>query len=80
METIVEGIVFGESPRWRDGRVWVSDWARGRVTSVQPDGSDERVEAEVESFPLCFDFLPDGALLLVSSADRACCGARPTAP
>ncbi|WP_067436558.1 SMP-30/gluconolactonase/LRE family protein [Nocardioides jensenii] len=71
METIVEGIVFGESPRWRDGRVWVSDWARGRVTSVQPDGSDERVEAEVESFPLCFDFLPDGALLLVSSADRA---------
>ena len=65
----MDGIVFGESPRWRDGRVWVSDWARGRVVSLAPGGV-ETVEAEVASFPLCFDFTPDGRLLLVSSADR----------
>ncbi len=64
------GIEFGESPRWHDGRVWVSDWAAGKVHSVAADGT-ATVEAEVASFPLCFDFLPDGRMLLVSSADRA---------
>ncbi len=66
----MDGIEFGESPRWHDGRVWVSDWAAGKVHSVSADGVPT-VEAEVASFPLCFDFLPDGRMLLVSSADRA---------
>lgn len=69
MDILMDGIGFGESPRWRDGRVWVSDWAAGRVHSVADDGTS-RVEAEVASFPLCIDFTPDGRLLLVSSADR----------
>ncbi len=66
----MDGIAFGESPRWHDGRAWVSDWGAGRIYSVSADGTPT-VEAEVASFPLCFDFLPDGRLLLVSSADRA---------
>ena len=69
MDVIVDGIVFGESPRWREGRLWYSDWGAGRIVSVTPDGKTT-VEAEVASFPLCFDFLPDGRLLVVSSADR----------
>jgi sugar lactone lactonase YvrE len=70
MRLIMEGITFGESPRWYDGRLWFSDWGAGRVLSVAPDGRST-VEAEVSSFPLCIDFLPDGRLLIVSSADRA---------
>jgi sugar lactone lactonase YvrE len=69
MDVLMDGIVFGESPRWRDGRLWVSDWGAGRVLSVAADRK-VRVEAEVSSFPLCIDFLPDGRLLLVSSATR----------
>jgi sugar lactone lactonase YvrE len=69
VDVIVDGIVFGESPRWRDGRLWFSDWGAGRILSVAADGTST-VEAEVASFPLCFDFLPDGRLLVVSSADR----------
>jgi sugar lactone lactonase YvrE len=69
MALLMDGIVFGESPRWRDGRVWFSDWAMGRVYSVAEDGTFA-VEAEVASFPMCIDFLPDGRLLVVSSADR----------
>lgn len=65
----MEGIVFGESPRWRDGRLWLSDWGAGRVYSVGADGTPV-LEAEVASFPMCIDFLPDGRLLIVSSADR----------
>jgi len=69
MDVVMDGIAFGESPRWRDGRVWLSDWGAGRVYSVATDGTP-RVEAEVDSFPMCIDFLPDGRLLVVSSADR----------
>jgi len=69
MDVLMEGIVFGESPRWRDGRLWFSDWGAGRVFSITADGSPA-VEAEVTSFPMCIDFLPDGRLLVVSSADR----------
>ncbi len=47
----------------------VSDWGAGRVLSVAADGTST-VEAEVDSFPMCIDFLPDGRLLIVSSADR----------
>ena len=65
----MDGIVFGESPRWRDGRLWFSDWGAGTVFSLATDGTPT-VEAQVASFPLCIDFLPDGRLLLVSSAGR----------
>lgn len=65
----MEGIAFGESPRWHEGRLWFSDWGAGRVWSVAA-GEAPRVEAEVNSFPLCIDFLPDGRLLLVSSVER----------
>lgn len=69
MDTIYEGIRFGESVRWHDGKVWFADWAAGQLISVAGPG-DSTVEASVQSFPLCFDFLPDGRLLLASSADR----------
>jgi sugar lactone lactonase YvrE len=69
MDVLMDGIVFGESPRWRDGQLWFSDWGAGRVFSVATDGTPT-VEAEVASFPMCIDFLPDGRLLIVSSADR----------
>jgi len=39
------------------------------VLSVAADGTSA-IEAEVDSSPMCIDFLPDGRLLIVSSADR----------
>jgi len=69
MDVLMDGIVFGESPRWRDGQLWFSDWGAGRVFSVVADGIPT-VEVEVASFPMCIDFLPDGRLLVVSSAHR----------
>jgi len=65
----MEGIVFGESPRWHDGRVWFSDWGAGQVIALDTGGGHE-VVATVQSFPMCIDFLPDGRLLVVDSARR----------
>jgi sugar lactone lactonase YvrE len=65
----MEGIVFGESPRWHDGRLWFADWGANQVISLGTDGSHE-VIATVASFPMCIDFLPDGRLLIVDSAHQ----------
>jgi sugar lactone lactonase YvrE len=65
----MEGIVFGESPRWHDGRLWFCDWGASQVIALSVDGSHE-VVVTVASFPMCIDFLPDGRLLVVDSAQR----------
>jgi len=57
-----------ESPRWHDGRLYFSDWSAGEVLAVGLDGRSE-VIARVRSLPLCAAWLPDGRLLIVSSAD-----------
>jgi sugar lactone lactonase YvrE len=66
---LITGLAFPESPRWHDGRLWVSDWGAGEVVAVDLDGRSE-VVARVPSFPMCIDHLPDGRLLIVSSSDR----------
>jgi sugar lactone lactonase YvrE len=66
---LLAGLAFPESPRWHDGRLWVSDWAANEVIAVDLAGQSE-VVARVESFPMCIDHLPDGRLLIVSSAER----------
>ena len=67
---LLAGVVFGESPRLgRDGRLWVSDWGAQEILAVDPAGNSD-VIAHVPSFPFCFDWLPDGRLLIVSASDR----------
>jgi sugar lactone lactonase YvrE len=68
-KTLMTGIGLGESPRWHDGRLWFSDWMAGTVTAVDLKGESE-VMARAPSMPLCFDWLPDGTLLVVSGGDR----------
>jgi sugar lactone lactonase YvrE len=65
MRTIKTGLVLGESPRWHDGRLWLSDWGAGEILAIDPDGRSE-VVARVPGLPFCFDWRPDGTLLIVS--------------
>jgi sugar lactone lactonase YvrE len=69
LRVIISDLVFPESPRWRGGRLWVSDWGANEVHALDLEGDDE-VVARVDSFPMCIDHLPDGKLLVVSSGDR----------
>ena len=62
-------LAFPESPRWHDGRLWVSDWGASEVIALDLAGRSE-VVAHVPSL-MCIDHLPDGRLLTVSSANRA---------
>ena len=69
LATLATGLTFPESPRWHEGRLWVSDWGAHRVLAIDLDGRVE-LAAQVESFPMCIDHLPDGRLLVVASAQR----------
>jgi sugar lactone lactonase YvrE len=69
LQTLMTGIVFGESPRWHDDRLWFSDWGAQEVVVVDLEGESE-VIVRVPSFPFCIDWLPDGRLLIVSASDR----------
>ena len=65
---LMTGVVFGEQPRWHDGRLWFSDWGRRQVIALSPDGASEVVH-EGTGFPLCVDWLPDGRMLVVSARE-----------
>jgi sugar lactone lactonase YvrE len=84
LQTLMTGLAFGESPRWRDERLWFADWGTQEIVAVDLDGNSEvivrvptaRPETRLPKFggagqgPFSIDWLPDGRLLIVSGRDR----------
>ena len=68
VRTLLTGRGLVESPRWHGDRLYFSDWSAGEVVALDLAGHTE-VIARVKSLPLCTDWLPDGRLVIVSSAD-----------
>jgi sugar lactone lactonase YvrE len=68
-KTLIGGLSFTECPRWRDGRLYFSDFYTRRVLAVALDGTKETI-AEVPGQPSGLGFLPDGRMLIVSMRDR----------
>ncbi|WP_374531218.1 SMP-30/gluconolactonase/LRE family protein [Novosphingobium sp.] len=64
LRALAHQIYFGEGPRWRDGRLWFSDFYSHRVCSVDLAG-DVRTELEVKGRPSGLGWMPDGSLLVV---------------
>jgi sugar lactone lactonase YvrE len=63
----IDGIAYGEGPRWHNGRLWFSDGPAGRVYSVGETG-DLMVEAEVPHAS-GLGWLPDGMLVVSALLD-----------
>lgn len=71
LRTVTTGLDFGEGPRWRDGRLWYSDFHRHQIRSVDPTTSEERIELEVpDDRPSGLGWLPDGRLVFVAMVAR----------
>ena len=66
---LAEGLYFGEGPRWRDGRLWLSDFYAHAVKSVSLAG-DLRTEFEIDDQPSGLGWAPDGSMLIVSMTKR----------
>jgi len=65
-QLLVEGLVFGEGPRWREDRLWFSDMYDEAVYTTDLSGRLERVVELPHRQPSGLGFLPDGSLLIVS--------------
>jgi sugar lactone lactonase YvrE len=66
---LAEGLYFGEGPRWRDGRLWFSDFFAHCVKSVSLAG-DLRTEFAIDDQPSGLGWMPDGSMLIVSMTKR----------
>jgi len=68
--TLLTDIAMGESARWHDGRFWCSDWVAGEILAADVLGltaGQRDVVARSTSFPFCFDWLPDGQMLVTGA-------------
>src|SRR5579864_4393235 len=66
LRTVMSGLVVGESPRWHDDRLWLSNWGASEIIAITEDGQREVSLPVPTGVPFCFDWLPDGRMLIVS--------------
>ena len=45
LQTLMTGIVLGESPRWHEGRLWFADWGAQQLIAVDLAGRSEVITA-----------------------------------
>src|SRR5438034_9980502 len=69
VEALVTGLAMGESPRWHENRLWLSDWGAQEILAVDLDGNSEIVVRTPFALPFCIDWLPDRRLLVVSGRE-----------
>jgi len=69
LRMLTDGIVFGEGPRWHEGRLFFSDIRGHCVEAVGMDGRRETV-ARLAGEPSGLGWLPDGRMLVVSMEDH----------
>jgi len=65
-QIMLEGLAFGESPRWHQGRLWFCNWGTQQVIALGLDGTAEVVARIPTTLPYSIDWLPDGRMLVVS--------------
>ncbi|MFW2335305.1 SMP-30/gluconolactonase/LRE family protein [Ilumatobacter sp.] len=69
-DLLVDGVDFGEGPRWHDGELWYSDFHQRAIYRVTAGGERTAVFAELDDRPSGLGWLPDGTLLVVFMTTR----------
>lgn len=69
VRTLITGLAMGESPRWHEDRLWLSDWGSQEIIAVDVRGKGEVLVRVPFVLPFCIDWLPDGRLLIVSGRE-----------
>jgi sugar lactone lactonase YvrE len=69
VHTLLSGLRVGESPRWHDGRLWLSNWGTQEIIAVDLEGRYEVITRVPTTVPYCFDWLRDDRLLIVSGPE-----------
>jgi sugar lactone lactonase YvrE len=64
----MDGLVFVESARWHEGRLWFAHWSVGEVLAMTPDGTAEVMAPGRPALGWSIDWLPDGRLLVTGES------------
>lgn len=67
---LADAVVFGEGPRWHDGKLFLSDMYGRKVMTVDPSGRSEVLFRLDETQPSGLGWDDQGRLLVVSMEDR----------
>ena len=67
---LVDGLCFGEGPRWHEGHLWLSDMHAQKVLKISPQGATTTVLELADDQPSGLGWLPSGELLVVSMTKR----------
>jgi sugar lactone lactonase YvrE len=67
--TLLSGLAFGESPRWHQDRLWLSNWGTQEIVTVDLAGNSQVVGRVPTTIPFSIDWLPDERLLVVSGPE-----------
>lgn len=66
---LVDGVNFGEGPRWHENELWYSDFYQHRVYRVSASGQRSTV-VEIDDRPSGLGWMPNGDLLMVAMASK----------
>lgn len=69
IKVVLTNLGFGESARWHQNRLWFANWGTQQIEAVDLAGNSEIVARVPTTLPFCFDWLPDGHLLIVSGPE-----------
>ena len=67
--TLLTGLAMGESPRWHENRLWLSDWGAQEILAIDLHGKGEVVVRVPFALPFCIDWLLNGTLVIVSGRE-----------
>ena len=70
LELVIDGVDFGEGPRWHDGKLWYSDFYQRSIYTVDTAGKRLAVHEGLDDQPSGLGWLPDGSLLVVAMTSR----------
>jgi sugar lactone lactonase YvrE len=66
---LISGLEFPEAPRWRNGKLFFSDFIGKKVITVDEKANSEKI-IEMQDSPSGLGFLNDGRMLIVSMQKR----------
>jgi sugar lactone lactonase YvrE len=69
VNVVMNGLAFGESPRWHDDRLWFCNWGTGQIVAVDAEGNSQVMLTVPATLPYSIDWLPDGRLVVVSGRE-----------
>jgi sugar lactone lactonase YvrE len=70
LDLVVDGVDFGEGPRWHDGALWYSDFYQRAIYTVSESGDRAVVHRDLADRPSGLGWMPDGSLLAVAMTTR----------